>query len=127
MLHRYRYLVIGLFIGSLFFGCSSSEEQSPKTSEQEPPEIQISDFPSVNTSDVFVYECGDSLQFTAHVTSDSAWLFLPDTALKVNPVSSGSGAKFQGSRYIYWSKDDEALLQYPQGALMRCTAIPKEK
>lgn len=123
MIYLYKYLFLGLLLGSLIFGCSSEQDESP----EEPHAIQIPDFSSVHTDDVFAYECADTLQFTAHVTSDSTWLFLPDTTLKVNPVSSGSGAKFQGSRYIFWSKDDEALLQYPQGGLMNCTAVPQEK
>lgn len=125
MLHQ-NYLIIGLFFLFLIWGCSS-EQGNPKEVQQDYRKVEIPDFSSINTSEVFVYECADTLQFTAHVTSDSTWLFLPDTTLKVNPVSSGSGAKFEGSKYIYWSKGDEALLQYPHGGLMTCSTIPWEK
>lgn len=81
---------------------------------------------SMDLSDVFVYECGDSLRFTAYVTEDSTWLYLPDTTVKVTPVPSGSGARYEGNSYLYWSKGKKALLQLPKGGLKNCQNIPRE-
>jgi putative lipoprotein len=122
----FKYLLIGLSIAGLLFGCSSDEEDSPNHPQTESSQASLPDFSSISTSDVYVYECGDSLQFSAHVTSDSTWLFLPDTSLKVMPVPSGSGARYEGNAYLYWSKEQEAILQKPRGSFMTCQTVPKE-
>lgn len=84
------------------------------------------DFASLNSSDIVHYECGDSLKFRAHITRDSTWLFLPDTTLKVMPVSSGSGRRYEGNAYLFWTKEKEAILQKPRGSFMTCQGIPAE-
>lgn len=110
-------------------GCSSKQKKqsSAPTSKAAPVQKTLPDFSGINTENVYAYSCGDSLQFSAHVTKDSTWLFLPDTSLKVEAVPAGSGAKYEGSSYIYWSKGDEAILQAPTGSFMTCKTIPKEK
>lgn len=124
---QFSRLVIGLLIVVFFCGCSSEEDDTPKDLQKETSQAVLPNFSSVSTSDVFVYECGDSLQFTAHVTSDSTWLFLPDTTLKVLPVSTGSGARYEGNAYLFWSKEQEAILQKPRGSFLTCQAVPQEK
>lgn len=119
---HYEYL-FGLLISLLLFGCSSEQEDSPKASTQE----TLPDFSSIQTDDVFAYNCEDTLQFAAHVTEDSTWLFLSDTTLKVMPVSSGSGARYEAASYLFWSKENEAIIQKPQGSFLICQTIPQEK
>lgn len=122
-----KYLVTGFLILGLFWGCSAEQDESSINMQEERTQESVPDFSSVSTDNVFVYRCGDSLQITAHVTQDSSWLFLPDTTIKVLPVESGSGARFEGSSYIYWKKGNEALLQKPAGPLMSCKAIPQKR
>ncbi len=124
---HFKCLLVGFLALLLCFGCSEKRKSSSEQSQSDSAKATLPDFSSVRTSDVFVYNCGESLQFTAHVTKDSTWLFLPDTALKVMPVSAGSGAKYQGSSYIYWSKGDEAILQKPKGSFMTCETVPQER
>lgn len=124
---RMKHLFTVLLICILGYGCSTGQKKRSAVESSQPALVELPDFSSVNTDNVFAYECGDSLQFSAHVTKDSTWLFLPDTTLKVLPVKSGSGARFQAHSYLYWSKGDEALLQLPQGSLMSCKSIPQEK
>jgi membrane-bound inhibitor of C-type lysozyme len=87
----------------------------------------IPDFNSISTDQVFVYSCGDSIEFTTHATPDSAWLFLADTTVKVLPTRSASGARYEGGKYLFWSKGNEAILQKPVGSFMQCETIPQEK
>lgn len=122
----FKLLSIGFLSLCVLLGCSS-EQDSPITSEAEIPEEALPDFSSIKTDNVFVYDCADTLQFTAYVTEDSTWLFLSDTTLKVLPVSSGSGARYEGNAYLFWSKDEEAILQKPQGSFMICQTLPQEK
>lgn len=124
-----RFLCVGFLILGLCCGCFSEQEQSPAAQQADSVQVTLPDFSSVSTSDVYVYECSYSkvLKLTAHVTQDSTWLFLPDTSLKVMPVQSGSGARYEGNSYIYWSKENEALLQKPTGPLMRCESVPQER
>lgn len=114
-----------LFSLLLIWGCTTENQHD--TDPKKETRTARPNFESIATENVFVYECADSLQITAHVTKDSTWLFLPDTSLKVDPVRSGSGARYEADSYLYWSKDDEALLQLPQGSLMSCQQIPQEK
>ncbi len=127
MVAHFKSSALLIFALLLVLGCASEQESPSELQKSQQKQVTLPDFSSINTKDVFVYNCGDSLQFTAHVTNDSTWLFLPDTALKVSPVPAGSGAKYQGSRYIYWSKGNEAILQEPTGPFMTCTTSPKEK
>lgn len=113
----------------LMIGCGESGEKA-RTAENPKPdavETALPDFRDIATKDVFVYDCADSLRLSAHVTPDSAWIFLPDTALRTKPVRSGSGARYEAGPYLFWSKDDEALLQLREGSLMKCTTMPREK
>lgn len=121
-----RSLITIVFLGFII-GCSS--EPAPKTfpEKSKSADISLPDFSTISTEDVYAYNCGDSLDFAAHVKPDSSWLFLPDTTLKVMPVTSGSGAKYQGSGYIYWSKGNEAILQEPTGSFLTCQTVPQEK
>jgi len=112
----------------LLVSCSSEQgEVSQAGSTEINKEVSLPDFSSIKTDNIFVYECGDSLQFTAYVTRDSTWLFLPDTTLKVLPVRSGSGAKYEAGSFIYWSKGEEAILQQPRGSFMICKTNPRLK
>jgi len=120
-------LLFILFLLCTVLGCrQNSQPDSRSTSDTTKAEV-VPDFSSVNTSDVFVYNCADSLQFSAHVTPDSAWIFLADTAAKLEHVQAASGAKYQNPDFLYWSKGEEALFQGPTGSLMDCMTIPKEK
>lgn len=125
MYSRTSFLAIAILC--VVWGCSSSLEKKADARESPSQKTSLPDFSAIKTENVFAYSCGDSLRFTAHVTKDSTWLFLPDTTLKVTPVPAGSGAKYQGSSYLYWSKGNEAILQRPKGSFMTCTTIPKEK
>lgn len=109
------------------WGCSGQPKstQKPKFTTQRQPKLP--DFSSIKTSDVYAYSCGDSLQFSAFVTRDSSWLFLPDTTLKTLPVKAGSGAKYEGAYYIYWSKGNQAILQRPTGPFLTCKTISREQ
>lgn len=124
----YASIWLALLLCLLLLGCQDEKESASgddKSTQNE--SVAIPAFDSVHTDQVFAYNCADSLEFTAHVTQDSTWLFLPDTTLKVLPVKAGSGARYEGSKYIYWSKGDEAILQKPKGSFMKCQAVPKER
>jgi len=122
-----RYILPVLFVFLGLWGCSGQPKSTNKPKDITRNQRRLPDFSSINTSNVFAYSCGDSLQFSAHVTKDSTWLFLPDTTLKTLAVEAGSGAKYEGARYIYWSKGNKAILQRPRGSLMICKMIPKQK
>ena len=113
----------------MFFviGCSSDPAPEPSPQKSKSANISLPDFSTISTDEVYAYSCGDSLDFAAHVKPDSSWLFLPDTTLKVMPVTSGSGAKYQAGGYIYWSKGNEAILQKPTGSFLTCKTVPREK
>jgi uncharacterized membrane protein len=118
-----------LFLVLLFFtSIVSCNNQSDKLDDQSATQAAATpDFSNANTENIFVFNCGDTLSFTAHVTADSTWLFLKDTTVKVMPVPSASGARYEGSSYLYWSKGDEAILQKPTCSFMTCHSIPQER
>ena len=112
----------------LVLGCQGETEsisESGEAAKNKP--VTVPKFDSVNTDRVFAYNCADSLEFTAHVTPDSTWLFFADTTVKVLPVPAGSGARYERNKYIYWSKGNEAILQKPKGSFMTCRHVPHEK
>lgn len=125
---RYFLGWFALLLFLLMVGCESDTDSTTTNSEVSQNEtLAIPEFDSVNTDQVWGYNCDDSLQFTAHVTPDSAWLFLSDTTVKVLPTRSASGARYEGEKYLYWSKGKEAILQKPVGSFMQCQTIPREK
>lgn len=124
---RYKSIILVFLICSGLWGCSGQSREPKKSKSVTQKQPKLPDFSSISTSNVYAYSCGDSLQFSAHVTRDSTWLFLPDTTLKTLPVKAGSGAKYEGARYIYWSKGDQAILQGPTGPFLTCKMAPKEK
>lgn len=122
-----RFIFAGLLFGLFFWGCNTPGKKPGNGKKNKSSEVTNPEFPSIETADVDAYVCGDSLRFTAHVTRDSSWLFLPDTALKLIPQRSASGARFVSGSYFYWSKGDSALLQIPGQTLRSCRTIPREK
>jgi putative lipoprotein len=127
-IQSYRSLWLAILLGLLVFGCRNETESVSENGEVAKEKFRaIPSFESISTDQVFAYNCGDTLEFTAHVTPDSTWLFLADTTVKVLPVVAGSGARYEGNRYIYWSKGDEAILQKPKGSFTTCQSDPKEK
>lgn len=124
--YNYIYLILFLSLYLSVLGCGQRAE--PESNDQSAlKNANLPGFESVNTDQVFVYNCSDTLQFTAHVTEDSTWLFLSDTTLKVLPVTAGSGARYEGNSYLYWSKGKEAILQKPQGSFTTCQSMPQER
>lgn len=112
----------------LVLGCQGETESvSPNAEVAKDKFKAIPSFESISTDQVFAYNCADTLEFSAHVTPDSTWLFLADTTVKVLPVEAGSGARYEGNKYIYWSKGDEAILQKPKGSFTTCQSNTKEK
>jgi len=122
-----QFLILVFLLISLGACNQESQPSYQSNSDTTRAKGQIPDFSSINTSDVYVYNCADSLQLTAHVTTDSTWLFLSDTTVKLGHVPAASGAKYQSPDYLYWSKNGQALFQGPTSSLMNCTAISKEK
>ncbi|MGM0546564.1 MAG: MliC family protein [Bacteroidota bacterium] len=119
---------LSLLLCLLLLGCQNEKESTADDNKSaQNKSVAIPAFNSIPTDQVFAYNCADSLEFTAHVTADSTWLFLPDTTLKVLRVEAGSGAKYEGSKYIYWSKGNEAILQKPKGSFMTCQSVPQER
>jgi putative lipoprotein len=123
-----RFTFAGLLLGLFLWGCNTPEEKSVENQRSGGhSQVAYPEFPSIETSDVYAYVCGDSFRFTAYVTRDSSWLFLPDTALKLKPQRSASGARFASDSYFYWSKDDSALLQLPEQSLRSCRSESQER
>lgn len=108
-------------------GCGQRAEPESHEQNSDVEHLELPEFDSVETNQVFVYNCADSLKFTAHVTKDSTWLFLSDTTLKVLPVKAGSGDRYEGHSYLYWGKGNEAILQKPKGSFMTCQFVPEER
>ena len=125
--YNYIYLILLLSLAFLVLGCGQRAEPESDDQSNTIEQSELPGFESVDTDQVFVYNCSDTLQFTAHVTKDSTWLFLPNTTLKVLPVKSGSGARYEGNSYLYWSKGNEAILQKPKGSFTTCQSVPEER
>ena len=119
-------VIIAVFLCIVAAGCGAPDTDNRSTPASEPLN-QIPDFDSIATDRVFAYQCDNSQKFTAYVTKDSTWLFLPDTTLKVLPVEAGSGARYEGASHLYWSQGDKAFFQKPKGAFMNCRTVPEEK
>lgn len=123
----YVLFTVMFWMAFLLISCERNSQSRAENQDEETEKLQLPDFESVATDQLFVYSCEDSFQFTAHVTKDSTWLFLQDTTVKVLPVKSASGARYEGGKYLYWSKDNEAILQKPQGSFMICQSVPQER
>lgn len=124
---NYIYLVVLISLSIAVVGCEQRTQQETQGKSSTKEFAGLPGFESIETEQVFTYNCGDTLHFTAHVTKDSTWLFLPDTTLKVLPVKAGSGARYEGNSYLYWSKGSEAILQKPEGSFMTCRSVPRER
>lgn len=68
-------------------------------------------------------ECSD-FSFVVEIKGDDAWLFLPDYSGPIPRVSSASGTKYQGNNITFWSKGDEASLDYGKNRYDGCRNNP---
>jgi putative lipoprotein len=72
-------------------------------------------------SKTYAYECGDGYRFIARHQNGKVWLFLPEKTISLPHVPSGSGAKYREGQIVYWSKRDEALLEFKYVKHSKCT------
>ena len=68
----------------------------------------------------YVYECDNGYRFVARHQNQKVWLFLPEKTISLPQVPSGSGAKYRENQIIYWSKGDEALLEFENVKYLKC-------
>ncbi|TYP93646.1 Membrane-bound lysozyme-inhibitor of c-type lysozyme [Fodinibius salinus] len=122
-----KLLLTGCFL-FLIIGCNSNNSEKATTVKSPSKKTAISpQLDTVATDRVLVYQCGDSLRTVSYASTDSTWVLLPDTTLKMSRQKSASGEKYKADNHLYWTKGDEALLQLPKGSLMSCSLQPKQK
>ena len=62
------------------------------------------------TSQTQVYKC-DNYKFSTNINSDEVTLYLPSRTVVLDKVRAASGAKYQNSDIMFWTKGDRALLE----------------
>jgi len=73
-----------------------------------------------NQANTYVYECPDGYSFTIAIDSKQAWLLLPEQTMKLLHVPAASGAKYDNQQATFWSKGEEASLEYDSTAHLAC-------
>lgn len=68
---------------------------------------------------VLVMEC-KGLSFVVELKDEEAWLFLPDFSGSIPQVPSASGNKYEGNNITFWSKGEEASLDYGKNSYRDC-------
>lgn len=64
-----------------------------------------------NSEQTFVYECA-GLDFVARIEGEMAWLFLPGDTVSLPHVTSASGVRYRDEATQFWSKGEEAMLDW---------------
>jgi membrane-bound inhibitor of C-type lysozyme len=92
--------------------------------------FDVPDAVDVQTEDV-AYACGNTVVSAKYVNAGStslALLSLNGQFVVASNVLSGSGAKYAGRQYIWWTKGDDAslydLMKGEDAALVSCTKRP---
>jgi membrane-bound inhibitor of C-type lysozyme len=60
---------------------------------------------------VYEYECEGGGRFRVTISEDKAVLELDDQKLELEHMLSGSGAKYSDGKTIFWTIEDEALIE----------------
>jgi uncharacterized membrane protein len=102
-------LLLTMAITILLVACASF---SGKT-----PEVTGSGNKAVST---FFFECEDQSSFVARTEDGHVWLFLESVTVNLPRRPSASGAKYQSTEYLFWSKGDEARLETAGGKRLVC-------
>lgn len=97
---------------------SACGDEAPPIAEEAPI---AEDAPSHGK--VMAMEC-DDFSFVVDIKGDDAWLFLPDYSGPIPRVTSASGTKYQGNNITFWSKGDEASLDYGKNSYAGCRNNP---
>jgi uncharacterized membrane protein len=72
---------------------------------------------------ILVMEC-QGLSFVVELKQEEAWLFLPDYSGSIPQVPSASGSKYEGNNITFWSKGEEASLDYGKNSYRDCRNNP---
>ena len=72
------------------------------------------------TEQTFVFECDDGFRFTARTGEDTLWIFLPEYAIQLPRVRSGSGRKYASDEVSFWNQGEVALLETETGSHRNC-------
>lgn len=92
--------------------------------------IPLPDGTQVDTSEIR-YDCGDRVLTVTYINADSVSLAvtrIDGRMLVASNVISGSGARYAGSHYVWWSKGDTAdlydLMQSGDEPIATCRQSP---
>ena len=108
------YFIITISILALLWSCS--ERSDNKTLEIEAQHLNKNN----QNNKVFVFECDKNYSFVVEMDNDKATLFLPDRTITLPHIPSGSGAKYEKDKVIFWSKGEEALLEINNKIYKNC-------
>ena len=72
-----------------------------------------------------IYECRADYEFLVRIEGEIAHLFLPDRTVSLIHQPAGSGTKYSRGDVVFWSWDDEAMLEIGPDTRMTCTLNPK--
>ena len=113
---------INILLTSLVF-CLCACQRSPSNQQEDNLSLPIK-APAVASSfqaKTFVYQCSNDYSFVArNDTFESIWLFLPQETLQLHHVRSASGVKYQNSQAQFWSKGEDAFLDYARKQYKSC-------
>ena len=109
-----------------------AQQKSSSASEQKAPLAQPAPLlgkmaPAPPHSQTFAYSCTDDFAFVARIEGESAWLFLPEKTEHVSKVQSPSGTHYANDAIIFWSKDEQAVLDIAGSTRYQCRLVTRSK
>jgi len=106
-MHRFLYLTLLLLTAC--DGASTDQDSSQSTTQ-----------PRTHDALTYVYHCDSGYTFTARVTGDDSWLFLPGMTVRTPRVTSASGVRYSDGSTTFWSKGDKASLEHDGNSYRNC-------
>lgn len=126
VVHSLHFLLLLILFFTLNTACTSSPDRKTETGTDAVQQKTFGDTVEVQTKNTYVYQCASGPAFTAYVTEQRSTLFLPDSVVTLPKTVSASGAKYSRASMAYWSKGDEARLEWG-GTSYTCNNLPREK
>jgi putative lipoprotein len=73
-----------------------------------------------------VYRCDGGVGVVAQVQGETAWLLLPGRTAELTQVPAASGARYEATDLLFWSRGEEALIEAGGQVFSGCVNRPGE-
>lgn len=109
--------VVPLVLTAILASCSPGQDLA-LTADNNAAEVKA--VPGADNSRTFVYQCDENFEFVAHLSGDTAWLFLPKRTVALGQMQTPTGAQYGDGESSFLIDGEYGWFKGAEGEYDRC-------